>query len=130
MEKRGISEVLEKITREGSHSVNLLGGEITQVGRAIGDEEASASLNIASTSAVVALGAVAGGAAIVSARADKKSKKFYGKLDSYGGLGVPMDDNCKVLTTTTFGNADLVREKGKSLPSVDHADRIPCHYAE
>lgn len=127
MEKRGISEVLEKITREGSHSVNLLGGEITQVGRAIGDEEASASLNIASTSAVVALGAVAGGAAIVSARADKKSKKFYGKLDSYGGLGVPMDDNCKVLTTTTFGNADLVREKGKSLPSVEVLSKHIAH---
>ena len=95
MEKKGIVEVVEKLARGATTQANMLGGEMTQIGRAIGDEDTGAALNTANVALVVGLGAIAGGAAVLAGEADKKSKRFYNKLDTYGGLGVPMDDDCK-----------------------------------
>lgn len=122
MEKKGIVEVVEKLARGATTQANMLGGEMTQIGRAIGDEDTGAALNTANVALVVGLGAIAGGAAVLAGEADKKSKRFYNKLDTYGGLGVPMDDDCKALTNVGFANwkkADLMQEKGKSLPSYE-----------
>lgn len=121
MEKKGIAEVVEKLARGAASQQNMLGNELTTVGRAVGnDDDASAAMNSANIAAVVALGAIAGGAAMISFNADKKSKMFYGKLDSYGGLGVPMDESCKPQITAGFSDwkkVDVIRENNKALPS-------------
>lgn len=122
MEKKAIAESIAQIARESSHTVNHLGQEVRSMGNAIGGEETGAALNAAGTAAVIGMGLIAGGAAMVVKKADSKSKAFYNKLDTYGGLGVPMDDECKVLTTVGFANwkkADLRSENGKTLPSAD-----------
>lgn len=124
MEKKGITDVVEKIARGAASQQNMLGNEMTQIGRAIGDEEASAAINAANVAAVMGLGLVAGGAAMISFNADKKTKEFYGKLDTYGGLGVPMDDDCTPLSKVSFAGwktdkTDLMTSKGKSLSSYE-----------
>lgn len=120
MEKKAIAESIAQLARESSHTVNHLGQEARSMGNAIGGEETGAALNAAGTAAVVGLGLIAGGAALIVKRADSKSKAFYDKLDMYGGLGVPMDDECKVLTTVGFANwkkADLRTDNGRVLSS-------------
>lgn len=120
MEKKAIAESIAKMAQEASHTVNHLGQEARSVGNAIGGEETGAALNAAGTAAVISLGLVAGGAGIIVRRADTKSKTYYNKLDMYGGLGVPMDEQCKPLTNVGFANwkkADLMTKDGKVLSS-------------
>ena len=130
MEKKAIQESIAKVAREASHTVNHLGQEARSVGNAIGGEETGAAFNAAGTAAVLSLGLVAGGFGLAAAKADKKSKEFYKKLDVYGGLGVPMDDECRVLTNVGFGKwkkADLLTEKGLTIPSADVIAKHVAH---
>lgn len=131
MEKKGIAETISNITREASHMTNHLGQEARSVGNAFGGEEAGAALNAAGTGTVMLLSGVALGLGGWAKHNDKKiSEQFYGKLDAYGGLGVPMDDECKPLTTVSFfgsEKADLLKEKHKTLTSAEVITKHIAH---
>lgn len=88
---------------------NMLGNEFTQIGRAIGEEEASAALNFANIGAVMALGAVAWMYGFHLDNKDKTVKDFFTKAEQFGGLGVPMDDTGAVLADSDI----LVKLKSK-----------------
>ena len=76
MEKKAIAESIAQLARESSHTVNHLGQEARSMGNAIGGEETGAALNAAGTAAVVGLGLIAGGAALIVKEQTARVKHF------------------------------------------------------
>lgn len=120
--------ILFNLLRSFQTQQNMLGNEISQIGRAVGEEEASAALNFANIGAVMALGAAAWMYGLRLDNKDKSVKDFFTKAEQFGGLGVPMDDTGAVLADPDilvklkaklgFGDGTMNRNEKKGFKTV------------
>lgn len=123
---KGVSELL----RSAQNTANHLGQETMAVGRSLGDEDTGAALNLAGISLVMTLGLVGGGFALYANRSEKNTKMNFDKLDIYGGLGVPMDENCNVLSTKGmlwWEGASPIYSDGKPMSSMEAVRKHIAH---